>query len=245
MSPPSPQRSPLHRPHTQERPIGRPGPRCSRGPRWRRCSHKVLGRTITFHPITFEEQKQAMIDVGLPEAVAEDNATAVALMADGDCDYVTDDVPSDPRQAGPQLRTVRHRLRSGVLVSPSSRLGGGAHLSAQPFHDNQPRKGALVATTTHNDSRTAHLLELMTKGDNAFNARDWETVDNVHHPDMIAFIPGSAEPIYGSRGAPRGDAAIPPELPRHARQHARTRSSSEAETGSPSSPTPPGPSPAR
>jgi uncharacterized protein YbjT (DUF2867 family) len=55
---------------------------------------KALGRTITFHPITFEEQKQAMIDVGLPEAVADDNARAVALMADGDCDYLTDDVPS-------------------------------------------------------------------------------------------------------------------------------------------------------
>ena len=55
---------------------------------------RVLGRTITFHPITFEEQKQAMLDVGLPEAVADDNATAVAMMADGDCDYVTDDVPS-------------------------------------------------------------------------------------------------------------------------------------------------------
>jgi uncharacterized protein YbjT (DUF2867 family) len=54
----------------------------------------VLGRTITFHPITFEEQKQAMLDVGLPEAVADDNATAVAMMADGDCDYLTDDVPS-------------------------------------------------------------------------------------------------------------------------------------------------------
>src|SRR6185312_5650443 len=54
---------------------------------------KVLRRTITFHAITFEEQRQAMLDVGLPEAVADDNATAVALMADGDCDYVTDDVP--------------------------------------------------------------------------------------------------------------------------------------------------------
>ena len=56
-----------------------------------------------------------------------------------------------------------------------------------------------MATTTHNDSRTAHLIELMTKGDNAFNARDFETVDTVHHPDMIAYIPGSAEPIYGSK----------------------------------------------
>jgi uncharacterized protein YbjT (DUF2867 family) len=55
---------------------------------------KVLGRTITFHSITFEEQKQAMLAVGLPEAVADDNATAVAMMADVDCDYVTNDVPS-------------------------------------------------------------------------------------------------------------------------------------------------------
>src|SRR5439155_664944 len=35
---------------------------------------KALGRTITYHPITVEEQKQAMIDVGLPESVADDNA---------------------------------------------------------------------------------------------------------------------------------------------------------------------------
>ena len=54
---------------------------------------EVLGRLITFHPISYEDQKQAMIDVGLPEHVADDNARAVALMADGDCDYVTDDVP--------------------------------------------------------------------------------------------------------------------------------------------------------
>ena len=53
---------------------------------------KVLGRRIVFHPITVAEQKQAMLDVGLPENVAEDNANAVALMAEGDCDYVTNDV---------------------------------------------------------------------------------------------------------------------------------------------------------
>ena len=55
---------------------------------------KVLGRLIAFHSITFEEQRQAMLDVGLGESVAEDNARAVALMAEGDCDYVTDDVAS-------------------------------------------------------------------------------------------------------------------------------------------------------
>jgi uncharacterized protein YbjT (DUF2867 family) len=55
---------------------------------------KVLGRTITFQPITFEEQRQAMINAGLPEAVADDNARAVTLMAEGDCDYTTDNVPA-------------------------------------------------------------------------------------------------------------------------------------------------------
>jgi ketosteroid isomerase-like protein len=53
-----------------------------------------------------------------------------------------------------------------------------------------------MVTTTHTTSRTAHLLELMTKGDEAFNARDFEAVDAVHHPDMIAFITGLAEPVY-------------------------------------------------
>jgi uncharacterized protein YbjT (DUF2867 family) len=55
---------------------------------------KVLGQPITFHAISIDEQRQAMINAGLPEAVADDNAKAVALMADGDCDYLTDDVSS-------------------------------------------------------------------------------------------------------------------------------------------------------
>lgn len=56
-----------------------------------------------------------------------------------------------------------------------------------------------MATTASNDNRTAQLLQLMAKGDNAFNARDFVTVDAVHDPDMIAYIPGSPEPIYGSK----------------------------------------------
>jgi len=55
---------------------------------------KVLGRLITFHPLTVEEQTQAMVDIGLPESLAAMNAQAVALFADGDSDYVTGDVPS-------------------------------------------------------------------------------------------------------------------------------------------------------
>jgi hypothetical protein len=43
----------------------------------------VLARPITFHRLTFEEQKQAMIDLGLPDRVAAMNAQAVALFAQG------------------------------------------------------------------------------------------------------------------------------------------------------------------
>jgi hypothetical protein len=46
-------------------------------------------------------------------------------------------------------------------------------------------------------NRTEHLLALMKKGDDAFNARDFAAVDAVHHPEMVAHIPGTAEPIYG------------------------------------------------
>ena len=52
-------------------------------------------------------------------------------------------------------------------------------------------------TTTSNINRTAELLALMKKGDDAFNARDFAAVDAVHHPDMVAHITGNAQPIYG------------------------------------------------
>jgi hypothetical protein len=54
-----------------------------------------------------------------------------------------------------------------------------------------------MTTTTHSTSRTAHLLELMAKGDAAFNSRDLAAMDAVHHPDLVAYITGLAEPIYG------------------------------------------------
>ena len=55
-----------------------------------------------------------------------------------------------------------------------------------------------MATMTNTATRTAHLLALMKKGDDAFNARDFAAVDTVHDPDMVAYIPGNAQPIYGS-----------------------------------------------
>jgi hypothetical protein len=55
-----------------------------------------------------------------------------------------------------------------------------------------------MATMTVNPTRTAQLLALMKKGDDAFNARDFAAVDAVHHPNMVAHITGNAQPIYGS-----------------------------------------------
>jgi SnoaL-like polyketide cyclase len=55
-----------------------------------------------------------------------------------------------------------------------------------------------MASTRDTTRRTAHLVELMTRGDDAFNARDWDAVDAVHHPDMVAHVTGLAAPIYGS-----------------------------------------------
>ena len=54
-----------------------------------------------------------------------------------------------------------------------------------------------MSTTADTTNRTELLLELMTKGDDAFNRRDFEAVGAVHHPDMIAFIAGLAAPVYG------------------------------------------------
>ncbi|BEP11929.1 NmrA family NAD(P)-binding protein [Acidothermaceae bacterium B102] len=52
----------------------------------------VLGRPIAFRRLTFEEQKQVMVSAGLPEPIAAMNAQALTLAADGDSDWVTDDV---------------------------------------------------------------------------------------------------------------------------------------------------------
>ncbi|MFH8467866.1 ester cyclase [Streptomyces sp. NPDC017991] len=54
-----------------------------------------------------------------------------------------------------------------------------------------------MSNSTHHTDRTARLLALMKLGDDAFNARDFTAMDTVHHPDLIAQIPGSAEPIRG------------------------------------------------
>jgi uncharacterized protein YbjT (DUF2867 family) len=96
---------------------------------------QALGRTITFQPITFELQKRAMITAGLPEAIAEDNATAVALMADGDLDYTTDDVPSilgRPARTFEQFAADYATAFSGTQPAADTRNSNHGRSGAKP-----------------------------------------------------------------------------------------------------------------
>ena len=55
---------------------------------------ELLGRTVTYREISFDENGEAMIRAGVPAPIAEMNAQAFSLTADGDAEWVTDDVPS-------------------------------------------------------------------------------------------------------------------------------------------------------
>jgi uncharacterized protein YbjT (DUF2867 family) len=55
---------------------------------------KLLGRTITYRGLSFDEDRDTMIRAGVPEPIAEMNAQAFSMIADGDAEWVTEDVPS-------------------------------------------------------------------------------------------------------------------------------------------------------
>jgi SnoaL-like polyketide cyclase len=62
-------------------------------------------------------------------------------------------------------------------------------------------------------SRTEHLLALMTRGDDLFNARDFAGLDGVHHPDMIAYVTGAAQPLYGRQAHSKAMAGLVSSFP--------------------------------
>jgi uncharacterized protein YbjT (DUF2867 family) len=55
---------------------------------------ELLSRTITYREITFEENRDAMIRAGVPAQIAEMNAQAFSLTAEGDAEWITEDVPA-------------------------------------------------------------------------------------------------------------------------------------------------------
>jgi uncharacterized protein YbjT (DUF2867 family) len=55
---------------------------------------EVLGRPVQYRPVGFEEDRAAMVQAGLPEPVAEMNAQAFSLIAEGDAAWLSQDIPA-------------------------------------------------------------------------------------------------------------------------------------------------------
>ncbi len=54
---------------------------------------KILGRPVSYHELSFEEDKDAMLRAGLPNELAQMNAQAFSMIADGDAGWLNEDVP--------------------------------------------------------------------------------------------------------------------------------------------------------
>ena len=55
---------------------------------------EVLGRPVQYRPVSFTEDRAAMVQAGLPAPVAEMNAQAFSLIAEGDAAWLSQDVPA-------------------------------------------------------------------------------------------------------------------------------------------------------
>lgn len=54
----------------------------------------LLGRTVIYRELTIDQDKQAMVSAGVPAAVAEMNAQAFSMIAAGDAEWLSQDVPT-------------------------------------------------------------------------------------------------------------------------------------------------------
>lgn len=55
---------------------------------------EILGRPVAYHPVSFEEDRAVMIRAGVPEPIAQMNAQAFSLIAEGDAAWLSQDIPS-------------------------------------------------------------------------------------------------------------------------------------------------------
>ncbi len=88
---------------------------------------KVLGRPITYNPLTFEEQKEAMVNAGLPEPVAAMNAQALGLFAEGDAP--TESMELQPLLSRPLVTaewSLRPLSRTSRVSRPRSAVSRGS-----------------------------------------------------------------------------------------------------------------------
>jgi len=110
--------------------------------------------------------------------------------------------PRPPDARGRAVRRTTPRRSQRTTPRPS-------RPSAEPTSSHVLGAGMSTSTdTTDTTNRTAHLLALMKKGDDAFNSRDVAAMEAVHHPDMIAYITGERAAGLRPRRAHRGDGAV-------------------------------------
>jgi uncharacterized protein YbjT (DUF2867 family) len=87
---------------------------------------ELLGRTVTYTELSFDENKDAMIRAGVPAPIAEMNAQAFSLTAGGDAEWVSDDVPSLLGRPARSFRQFAADYAAAFLpvVARRSRPGG-------------------------------------------------------------------------------------------------------------------------
>lgn len=80
-----------------------------------------------------------------------------------------------------------------TLAAPGATLAAiPAAALAQGVASDQP--GPMPADAS---AKVGRNLQLMKDGDGAFNRRDQAYFERAHHPDMVAHVMGSPEPIRG------------------------------------------------
>ena len=90
---------------------------------------ELLGHPVEYRRVTPDEHRDAMLAAGLPRPVAESNAQAFALIAEGDAAWITDDVHTVTGRAPRTVRdfspsTSRRSADCYVSVQSSCRDGG-------------------------------------------------------------------------------------------------------------------------
>ncbi len=133
---------------------------------------EVTGTLVTYCDLPLEEYATRLRETGLDQASAHFVAALDASIAHGDLETGSGDLAQ-------------------LLGHPPTPL---VTSSLRPTTNQE---GALMASTTQLTNRTADLLALMKKGDDAFNCQDFASMDAVHHPDMIVHMPGTGRPILG------------------------------------------------
>lgn len=98
----------------------------------------------------------------------------------------------------PENIEVLERVVNSIhRYAPGAVIGFVNHPEDAPEGAARVLSNDLAASPDQSADRAAHVLSLMKQGDDAFNSQDIAGMNAVHHPDIIAHIPGSDKPSQG------------------------------------------------